>query len=329
MYEQKYNQYKFKYLCLQLQKGGYNPLKTNSMVLADMKKKICDDNNWKISYATKQDCDVLFTSQVDQKLENDYALSINFTAAAIAVINCTSENKGKSADCEDTRIKEDLTKADGHGEVSQANNAELKKKRQDELTVLKKMDKCTADETLQLVASMFLAILHNSTKEGESSIFIKNLGSIINHKISNCKKVNLNGTISDEQKNIIINYYKNVIDQINKNLNSISTFLLNEENKKNLIYNAEYTTENSVLETATDIYTITRTYNDYFKNNLQHLKYINNFKIMNSEYKKTFTTLPFKLPTEGVEKVKGKGKAAKIEKPLEINIQTMKDVNLS
>ena len=43
MYEQKYNRYKFKYLCLQLQKGGYNPLRTNSMVLGDMKKKICDD----------------------------------------------------------------------------------------------------------------------------------------------------------------------------------------------------------------------------------------------------------------------------------------------
>ena len=138
MYEQKYNRYKFKYLCLQLQKGGYNPLRTNSMVLGDMKKKICDNNNWKILYSNKEDCDALFTSKVDKKLENDYALSINFTAAAIAVINCTTENKGNSVDCQDTRIKKALTKADGHGEASQANKVVLEKKMQDDLTSLKK-----------------------------------------------------------------------------------------------------------------------------------------------------------------------------------------------
>ncbi len=328
MYEQKYNRYKFKYLCLQLQKGGYNPLRTNSMVLGDMKKKICDDNNWKISYTTKQECDDLFTSKVDKKLENDYALSINFTAAAIAVINCTTENKGNSVDCQDTRIKKALTKADGHGEASQANKVVLEKKMQDDLTFLKKMDKCTADETLQLVASMFLAILHNSTKEGESSIFVKNLGSIIDHKIRNCNKVTADGTISVEQKNIIIKYYMNVIDQINTNLQTIHNYLLNEENKINLILNAEYTTEKSNLDVTTDTYTITRTYNDYFKNNLDHLKYINNFKIMNSEYKKTFTTVSFELPTEGIEKVKGKGKEAVIIEKLKINVDTMKGVNL-
>ena len=190
------------------------------------------------------------------------------------------------------------------------------------------MDKCTADKTLQLVASMFLAILHNSTKEGESSIFVKNLGSIIDHKIRNCNKVTADGTISVEQKNIIIKYYMNVIDQINTNLQTIRNYLLNEENKINLILNAEYTTEKSNLDVTTDTYTITRTYNDYFKNNLDHLKYINNFKIMNSEYKKTFTTVSFKLPTEGIEKVKGKGKEAEIIEKLKINVDTMKGVNL-
>ncbi len=328
MYEQKYNRYKFKYLCLQLQKAGYNPLKTNSKVLGDMKKKICDDNNWKISYSNKQECDDLFTSKVDKKLENDCALSINFAAAAVAVINCTTENKGKSVDCEDTRKKEALTKADGHGEVSQAKVAEIKKETQKELTFLKTMDKCTADETLQLVASMFLAILHNSTKEGESSIFVKNLGSIIDHKIRNCNKVSADDAISKQTKTEIIQYYMNVVNQINKNLQSLSEFLKNEENKKNLIINAEYTTETSTLDMNTDTFTIIRTYNDYFKNNLEHLKYINNFKIMDSEYKKSFATVSFMLPTEGVEKVIGKGKEAKIIETLEIKVDTMKKVNL-
>jgi hypothetical protein len=343
MYEQKYNRYKFKYLCLQLQKGGYNPLRTNSKVLADRKKKICDEeDNWKILYTTQKECDDFFTSKVDEKLENDYALSINFTAAAIAVINCTTKNREKgSVDCEDTRIrttpivdksriaKEVQENKAQHGEASQANLLILKDNAKKDTIFLKKLDKCTADETLQLVASMFLAILHNSTKVETSSIFIKNIESIIKHKIANCKLVTEGGIIRKETETEIIQYYMNVINQINKNLQSLPKFLKKEENKKNLINNAEYTTEKSILDMATDTYTITRTYNDYFKNNLKdNLKYINNFVLMGSDKYETFTSNTFTLPTEGVEKVKGKDKLREITQELKINDTTMVEVTL-
>jgi hypothetical protein len=329
MYEQKYNIYKFKYLCLKLQNGGYNPLRTNSMVLNEMSKKLCDADNWKMFYDSQLACKEQFSTKIDKKLENDYALSINFTAAAIAVINCTPANREKgSVDCKDTREEKVLDKAKGLGEASQENLRQIKSKVQDELTNVRKMNKCTADETLQLVASMFLAILHNSTKSGNTSIFIKNLESIINHKISNCKKVSKDKTISSENKEDIIKYYMNVINQINSNLESISTFLTNDSNKIQLITNSEYTTEKSVLDATTDIITITRTYNDYFKNNLEHLKYISDYQIMNVKNEKTFTPQTFNLPTEGIEKVKGTGKQREIIEPLKINTNTTKVITI-
>ena len=307
-----------------------------------MSKKLCDTDNWKMFYDSQLACKEKFSTKIDKKLENDYAFSINFTAAAIAVINCTPANREKgSVDCKDTRDKKSLDKVNGFGEASQENLNKIKDKRQEELNTLRKMNKCTADETLQLVASMFLAILHNSTKSDEyqaelglqgkvvnTSIFIKNLESIINHKISNCKKVSKDKTISSENKDDIIKYYLNVIDQININLESIPEFLTNEANKIQLITNSEYTTEKSVLDATTDIITITRTSNDYFKNNLEHLKYISGYKIMNIENQRTFTPQTFNLPIEGVEKVKGTGKQREIIEPLKINTNTMKLINL-
>jgi hypothetical protein len=58
MYEQKYNRYKFKYLCLQLQKAGYNPIKDGKITDADF--------------------------------------SINFNAAAFAVIDCPGEGNERA-----------------------------------------------------------------------------------------------------------------------------------------------------------------------------------------------------------------------------------------
>jgi len=319
-YEEKYNKYKFKYLCLKLQKGGYNPLKTNSMVLAEMSKKLCETDEWKNYYNTQEACKENFSSKISKNLEADYALSINFTAAAIALMNCTTKNREiGSVDCKDTREKKVSSKFKPLSEVAE---------RQKELNSLRTMNKCTADETLQLVASMFLAILHNSTKSGNTSVFIKNLESIINHKKQNCKIVSKDKSISSEKEKEIFNYYLNVIDQINTNLESISLYLTKEANKVQLISNSEYTTEKSALDVKTDIITITRTSNDYFNQNLEHLKYINDYELLGNKINKTLNPQTFNLPTQGVEKVRGTGKQREIIESLKIDTNSMKLVNL-
>jgi hypothetical protein len=112
MYEQKYNRYKFKYLCLQLQKAGYNPIM---------------DKDGKIT---------------------DADFSINFNAAAFAVIDCPGENNERTDDEEDcsanphdkTPLSEKTEQSKIKGEIINKQKEIEKKKIEKDLIEIRKKE---------------------------------------------------------------------------------------------------------------------------------------------------------------------------------------------
>jgi hypothetical protein len=301
MYEQKYNRYKFKYLCLQLQKAGYNPLKTNSMVMKEMSDKLCKD----LKTEEKEACEKQFQTEVDPKLEKNYAVSINFMAAAMAVIDCPEVGK------ERTDAEQDCSGGVGMKEA--------------------KIEKCKQTKTLQYVASMFLAILFNisdvelgintdirinkdgtllklaqSTTDYEpKNAFMSNIVSMIDSKVRNCPEEK-----RDEKRKHITEYFIRVIDKINANLADLPRFLKEPsgENKDDqqygingmnkLLHNPEYavTTEE---QNNDGIYYISNC-NSFFKMYLKKLNYIQNYKINGIHSTAVLNVLPsIQIPISG------------------------------
>jgi hypothetical protein len=247
------------------------------------------------------------------------AFSINFMTAAIAVINCTEGNikrddkgnivykEGKegqvlrvSTDCKDTREKKIQSKAEK------------------DIEDLREMDKCTAPKTLQIVASMFLAILFHlniedtqdtpskkdtqDTSSKKDNFFIKNIKSMIDHKLANCKIVD--PTFNREQKKTeLANYYNNVILQINNNLASIDNFL-KEDGVNRLLSNSEYTSGTSTpggLDDKGELLTkYKRTYNKFFETYLNKLNYIRDYDIYGVTNKEKYKELIVSIPTSGI-----------------------------
>ena len=356
MYEQKYNRYKFKYLCLQLQQGGYNPL-----TLAPNQKqidaineiinnriKIIEEDKLKpilkgfteitmdelknlseqklIKPFNEEDLNEMngillqYKKDTENKLPRQFeyqkfdkkqnAFTINFMAAAMAVINCTKVDKVSqvSLDCKDTR--EEIY-PENISDVVKANLIRERKNAQDELEALRNMDKCTASETLQIVASMFLAILfHMDNKDTQNvpiitpdtrdNFFIRNIKSMIDQKIANCKIVDpslqTNKDAIDKKRKELAIYFNNVILQINDNLASIPKFL-EEDGKNRLLSNAEYTSGKSINKGGKTTYL--RTYNKFFETYLNKLNYIRGYDIYGITNTKTYAPIDFKIPTKG------------------------------
>jgi hypothetical protein len=353
MYEQKYNRYKFKYLCLQLQQGGYNPLTippnqkqinaineiiNNRIEIIEkdksekIKKRFTEITKDELANLSQQKSIKPFNEEdlnemngilqqykkdIENKLTRPFqyqkfdkkqnAFTINFMAAAMAVINCTKVDKVSqvSLDCKDTR--EEIYPAD-ISDLAKENLIKERKKAKDELEALRKMDKCTSSETLQIVASMFLAILfHMDNKDTQDiaivapdtrdNFFIRNIKSMIDQKIANCKIVDpslqTNKDAVDKKRKELAIYYNNVILQINNNLASIPKFL-EEDGKNRLLSNAEYTSESKGGKT-----TYLRTYNKFFETYLNKLNYIRGYDIYGITNTKTYTPFNFKIPTKG------------------------------
>ena len=305
MYEQKYNRYKFKYLCLQLQKAGYNPLKTNSMVLKEMSDKLCED----LKTEEKEACEKQFKTEVDPNIEKNYAVSINFMAAAMAVIDCPEVGK------ERTDAEQDCSGGLGMKEA--------------------KIEKCRQTKTLQYVASMFLAILFNisdvelgintdiRTKKDSSekitpliaqstttyepkNAFMSNIVSMIDHKVRNCPIEK-----REEKRKNITNYFIRVIDKINANLADLPNFLTETSDKNKddqqygingmnkLLHNTEYAQTTEEKTKNGGIYYISNC-NSFFKMYLEKLNYIKNYKIGDISSAQILNNIEVLIPISGI-----------------------------
>jgi hypothetical protein len=144
--------------------------------------------------------------------------------------------------------------------------------------------------------------------------FIRNIKSIIEHKIANCKIVDpslkTNKDAVDQKRKELAKYFNNVILQINKNLNKLVTFLKYDSSKQEfigdgknkLLSNAEYTFEQKNLKGETPTYV--RSYNNFFKEYMnEKLKYIRGYNIYGEtnegiEYVSTSVTIPTKGETQ-------------------------------
>jgi len=220
---------------------------------------------------------------------------VHVAAAAIAVINCTYFGTNQeSVDCVDntsaeataqkkaqleteiaalgTSIKDRTKRMELTSQLNSLNTVKT------DLTNISNISNRTCDKILATVASIYLSILFNSTKNTTNTdTFSTALNDLMNKKIINCKSEKR----TPEKIKQIIKYYLNVINKINEYLENIGT--PNGVSYVDIFTNAEYgKSDKKVIEklrekgleiSAADEENF-RMVNDFIGSNLQHVKKI-------------------------------------------------------
>lgn len=196
----KYAKYKFKYLCLKLQNGGYNDVTPQNLAAAAIAVINCSFVGTNQMSVDCVDETIRPYQEVMKELENE----------KLSIENDTTLSTVKKAN----KLREVQVKIDNH-----------KTKKNSQQTTINPKDKL-CDPTLATVAAIYLSIVY-VTRPNDFMILIRDL---INAKVNNCKSriINNNQKLQIKTREIQ-EYYLKVLMQINKFLTKIGQTITYEK----------------------------------------------------------------------------------------------------